>query len=81
MDLSYGRSANFANFDYYDKAEHHSEFSVSVEDIEEAWKMFGPDVSTFKVRTMIQRQNVFVGYFIEIPRELIENNQELVLCQ
>ena len=51
-----------------------------VEDIEIAEKIFGPDMYTLKVTTRIQSPKVVVDDFIEISRELIENNQELILC-
>ena len=41
--------------------------------------MFGLDVSILKGRTTRQRPKVVVDDFIEIPRELIENNKELIL--
>ena len=50
-------------------------FPVTVEDIEIAEKIFGPDVYTLKRRTMRQIPKVDVEYFIEIPRELVDNNQ------
>ena len=43
-------------------------FPVTVEDIEIAEKIFGPDVSTLKVKTTRQRPKVVVNYFIWIPR-------------
>ena len=54
-------------------------FPVTVEDIEIAENIFGPDLSTLKERTTGQSPKVVVGDFIEIPREMIENNQELIL--
>ena len=41
-------------------------------------KIFDPDVSTLKGTTTRKRPKVVVDYFIEIPRELIDNNQELI---
>ena len=55
-------------------------FSVTVEYIEIEEKIFGPDVSTLKGRTTIQRKKVVVDDFIKISREMIYNNQELSLC-
>ena len=52
---------------------------VTVEDIEIAEKISGPNVSSLKVRTAIKTPKVVVDNFIEIPIELIENNQELIL--
>ena len=54
-------------------------FPVKFKYTEIAEKIFGSDASTLKVRTTRQSSNVFVDYFIEIPRELIENNQDLIL--
>ena len=56
------------------------DFPVTVEYIEIAEKILGPDVSTLKRRTMRQIPKVVVDNFIKIPIELIENNQELILC-
>ena len=50
------------------------------EDIDKAEKNFGTDVSTLKVITTRKWTKVVVDDFIEIPRELIENNQELIIC-
>ena len=47
---------------------------VTVEDIETAEKIFDPGVSSLKGRTKRQRPKMAVGDFIEITRELIENN-------
>ena len=55
-------------------------YPVTVEYIEIAEKIFGQDVSTLKGRKTRQRPKVVVDNFIEIPRELIDNNQELILC-
>ena len=43
-------------------------FPVKVKDIAIAENIFGPDLSTLKVRTTRQRPNVSVDDFIEIPR-------------
>ena len=55
-------------------------FPVKIKYIEKEEKIFGPDVSTLKGRTMRQRPKLVVGGFIVIPRELVENNQVLILC-
>ena len=55
-------------------------FPVTLEYIDIAENKFGPDVYTLNERTTRQRKKVVVDYFIEIPRELIENNQEFILC-
>ena len=36
---------------------------------------------TLKGITLIQMPKVVVGHFIEILRELIEKNQELIMCE
>ena len=46
----------------------------TVEYIDILQNIFGPDVSTLKGITTRQRKKVVVDNFIEIPRELIENN-------
>ena len=48
---------------------------VAVEYIDMVEKIFGPDVSTLKGITMRQMPKVVVDVFIEIQREMIENNQ------
>ena len=55
-------------------------FSVTVEGIGIAENIFDLDVSTLKVRTTRQRPKVVVNYCIAIQKELIENNQDLILC-
>ena len=50
-------------------------FPVMVEDIEVAENIFVPGVSNLKGRTTRQIPKVVVGDFIEIPSELIDNNQ------
>ena len=55
-------------------------FPVRVEDIDIVEKIFGPGVSTLNGRTMRQSPKVVVDGFIEIPIELIYNNQDLILC-
>ena len=47
----------------------------TVEYINIAEKIFGPDASTLKGETTRQIPKALVGDFIEISRELIENNQ------
>ena len=53
---------------------------VTVKYIEISEKIFGTDVSTLKGITTRKTPKVFVENFIEMPRELIDNNQELILC-
>ena len=50
-----------------------------VEDIETTKKIFGLDVYTSKVRTTRKITKMVVYNFIKIPREPIENNQELIM--
>ena len=52
---------------------------ITVEDIDIAENIFGPDMTTLKGRTTRQRKKVVVDDFIEIPIELVNNNQELIL--
>ena len=55
-------------------------FPFTVEDIDMEEKKFGPDVSIFKGTTTIKVPKVVVENFIEMPRELIEYNKDLILC-
>ena len=55
-------------------------FPVRVDDIDIAENIFGPGLSTLKGRTTRQSPKMVVGGFIEIPIELVENNEELILC-
>ena len=54
-------------------------FPVRFEDIDIVEKIFGPGVSNLKGITMRPSPKVVVGDLIEISRELIEKNQELML--
>ena len=54
-------------------------YPFTFEYIEISEKIFGTDVYTLKGRTIRRRPIVVVDDFIEIPRELIEKNQELML--
>ena len=55
-------------------------FPVTVEYIYILEKLFCNNVFTLKGRKTRQRPKVVVDNFIELLRELIENNQELILC-
>ena len=55
-------------------------YPVTVEVIETAENIFGPGVSTLKGIKTRQRLNVVVDDSIEIPREMIGFNQELIMC-
>ena len=54
-------------------------FTVMVVDIEISEKIFGPDYSTLKVTTTRKLLKVVVDNFIEMPREIIDNGQNLIL--
>ena len=51
-----------------------------VEDIDIAEKVFVTYVYTLKGIIIRQRPKLVVDNFIEIPREIIENNRDLILC-
>jgi len=53
---------------------------VTVEDINIAEKIFGPDTSTLKGKSTRRKPKVVVDDYIEIPPELIENSADIVLC-
>ena len=50
-------------------------FPSTVGDTDISEKIFSPTVSTLKEITTRKRTKVVVDDFIEIPRELIDNNQ------
>ena len=52
-------------------------FPVKVEDIDIEKNIFGPDVSNLNERTTIKIPKLVVNDFIERPKELLKNNQEL----
>ena len=55
-------------------------FPVTIYYIDMEEKIFCTDLYNLKVTPTMQSPDVVVDNFIEIPRELIENIQELILC-
>lgn len=53
---------------------------VTIEDINIAEKIYGPDIGSLKGKTTRQKPAPVVSDYIEIPRQLYENHQEVVLC-
>lgn len=51
-------------------------FPVTIEDINNSEKIFGKDVSTLKGRSTRKRPIPFVDDCIDIPKEIIDNNQK-----
>ena len=54
-------------------------FPVTVEAVEIVGKIFGTGISTLKVITMRKIKKVVVDNCIEISRELVDNNQYLIM--
>ena len=55
-------------------------FTVTVEDIDIAEKIFGPDVYTLKGITTRHGPKLVVDDSIKITRELVKNIKELIIC-
>jgi hypothetical protein len=53
---------------------------VTIDDINMAEKMFGPDIGALKGKTMQAKPAPVVSDYIEIPTALIETYQEVTLC-
>ena len=53
---------------------------ITIEDIKIAEKIFGPDVGALKGKTTRQKPAPVVSDYIEIPKELMYNHQNIILC-
>jgi hypothetical protein len=53
---------------------------VTIEDINLAEKIFGPDIGALKGKTTRQKPTPVINDYIEIPEELINNHQKVTLC-
>ena len=53
---------------------------ITVEDIANAEKIFGPSVSGLKGKTKRRKPKAAEETFVPIPKELLKNNQQLDLC-
>jgi len=53
--------------------------TVTTKDVETAERVFGPDVGTLKEKTIRKKSHVVKNGFIEIPPEILEQHQDLVL--
>ena len=53
---------------------------VTLDDIKVAKRIFGKDISSIKGKTTRCTPKPVVTDVIEVPKELIENNKEVVLC-
>jgi pyruvate/2-oxoacid:ferredoxin oxidoreductase alpha subunit len=54
--------------------------TITINDINIAKKVFGPDIRALKGKTMHQKPAPVVSDNVEIPKELIYYHQSVVLC-
>lgn len=57
-----------------------SNIPITIDDINIAEKIFGPDVGALKGKTTRQKPAPVVADYIEIPKELIDNHSNITLC-
>jgi Reverse transcriptase (RNA-dependent DNA polymerase) len=53
---------------------------ITIDDINIAEKIFGPDVGALKGKTTRQKPAPVVEDYVEVPKELIDNHQNVTLC-
>ena len=53
---------------------------VTTEDVDNAEKIFGPDIGTMKGKTTRRNPTPVKKDEVQIPKELIEKNQDITLC-
>jgi pyruvate formate-lyase activating enzyme-like uncharacterized protein len=53
---------------------------ITLEDIETAEMVFGPDIGALKGKTVGTKPATVVSNYIEIPKEIIKNHQKVTLC-
>jgi Reverse transcriptase (RNA-dependent DNA polymerase) len=53
---------------------------ITIEDINIAEKIFGPDVGALKGKTTRQKPAPVVNDYVEVPKELIDNHHNVTLC-
>ena len=53
---------------------------VTTEDVDNAEKIFGPDIRTMKGKITRQSPTPVKKDEVQVPKELIEKNQDITLC-
>jgi len=53
---------------------------ITIEDVNIAEKIFGPDIGSLKGKTTRQKPLPVVDDFIEIPKGLVDKQQNVTLC-
>jgi hypothetical protein len=53
---------------------------ITIDDINKAEKVFGPNVGVLKGKTTQQKPAPVVSDYVKIPRELVQNHQSVILC-
>ncbi len=53
---------------------------ITIQDINLAEKIFGPDIGALKSKTTCTKPAPIINNYIETPTELINTQQEFILC-
>ena len=53
---------------------------ITTQDVTNAEKIFGKDVSSLKGKSTRPRPTTVINDYVDIPRDIVENNSEVELC-